>query len=72
MGKKQDITKSIIKTARFHHITADKKEIKDFPKLPAATSFICKMLYEIRQHKKEETYEKFLGFWGDRKTLPSE
>ena len=28
-------------------LTADKREIKDFPKLPIATSFICKMLYAI-------------------------
>jgi len=28
------------------HITADKREIKDFPKLPSATSFIRKTLYE--------------------------
>ncbi|MDI3548035.1 MAG: hypothetical protein PWR10_1687 [Halanaerobiales bacterium] len=24
-------------------LTADKREIKDFPKLPSATSFICKI-----------------------------
>jgi len=29
------------------HITADKRKIKDFPKLPSATSFIRKTLYEI-------------------------
>ena len=29
------------------HITADKREIKDFPKLPSATSFICITLSEI-------------------------
>jgi len=29
------------------HITADKREIKDFPKLPSATSFIRKTLYEM-------------------------
>jgi hypothetical protein len=29
------------------HITADKREIRDFPKLPSATSFIRKTLYEI-------------------------
>jgi len=28
-------------------ITADKREIKDFPKLPSATSFICKPLGDI-------------------------
>jgi len=28
-------------------ITADKREIKDFPKLPSATSFIRKTLGEI-------------------------
>jgi len=31
-----------------HRLTADKREIKDFPKLPSATSFIRKPLYEIR------------------------
>jgi len=30
------------------HITTDKREIKDFPKLPSATSFIRKSLAEIR------------------------
>ncbi len=29
------------------HITDDKMEIKDFPKLPYATSFIRKTLYSI-------------------------
>jgi len=29
------------------HITADKREIKDFPKLPSATYFIRKTLYSI-------------------------
>jgi len=28
------------------HITADKREIKDFPKFPSATSFIRKTLDE--------------------------
>jgi len=27
-----------------HRLTADKREIKDFPKLPSATSFIRKTL----------------------------
>jgi len=31
------------------HITADKREIKVFPKLPSATSFIRKPLYEIME-----------------------
>jgi len=30
-------------------ITADKREIKDFPKLPLATSFIRQPLYEIQK-----------------------
>jgi len=30
------------------HITADKREIKDFPKLLSATSYIRKTLYEFR------------------------
>lgn len=29
------------------HITADKREVKDFPKLPLATSFILKTLGEM-------------------------
>jgi len=33
------------------HITADKREIRDFPKLPWATSFIRKTLGENRQEK---------------------
>jgi len=37
------------------HITADKREIKDFPKLPSATSFIRRTLYErIGQIPKEK------------------
>ncbi len=35
------------------HLISYKKEIKDFPKLPSATSFKRKMLYEIQDlHKK--------------------
>jgi len=30
-----------------HRLTADKREIKDFPKLPSATSFIRKPLGDI-------------------------
>jgi len=41
------------------HITADKREIKDFPKLPSATSFIRKTLYEIPNP----------AFWENRKWL---
>jgi hypothetical protein len=33
--------------ASLGHLTADKREIKDFPKLPSATSFIRKTLYAI-------------------------
>jgi len=36
---------------RLHHLTADKREIKDFPKLPSATSFIRKPLDEIGKKK---------------------
>ena len=31
--------------ASLGHLTADKREIKDFPKLPSATSFIRETLY---------------------------
>ena len=34
------------------HITADKREIKDFPKLPSATSFIRKTLYAIMEEER--------------------
>ena len=42
-----------------HSLTADKREIKDFPKLPSATSFILVPLYDIppavkRKIKKEK------------------
>jgi len=40
-------------------ITADKREIKDFPKLPSATSFIRKTLCAIRK-------PAFVGAKGDR------
>ena len=33
--------------ASLGHLTADKREIKDFPKLPSATSFIRKTLGDI-------------------------
>ncbi|MBU2636675.1 MAG: hypothetical protein KJ963_06275 [Bacteroidetes bacterium] len=41
-------------------ITADKREIKDFPKLPSATSFIRRTLVAIALHyfTKGETNEK--------------
>jgi len=32
---------------RLGHITADKRKIKDFPKLPLKASFIHRTLYEI-------------------------
>jgi hypothetical protein len=35
------------------HLTADKREIKDFTKLPSATSFICKPLAESRIFSKQ-------------------
>ena len=36
------------------HITADKREIKDFPKLPSATSSIRVPLYVSRQKMEEK------------------
>jgi hypothetical protein len=38
---------AILKIGWILHLTADKREIKDFPKLPLATSFIRKTLSEI-------------------------
>ena len=32
-------------------ITADKREIKDFPKLPLATYFIRKMLFALQKNR---------------------
>ncbi len=39
-------------------LTADKKEIKDFPKLPSATSFIRKTLYAIGLRQTDSKWEK--------------
>jgi len=36
-----------------HRITADKREIKDFRKLPSATSFIHEPLADIKIERKE-------------------
>jgi len=38
-------------------ITADEREIKDFPKLPSATSFIRKTLGETVALNKTQSYE---------------
>lgn len=37
-----------LRSLRLLRITADKMEIKDFPKLPSATSFIRDTLYATR------------------------
>ncbi|MDI6850993.1 MAG: hypothetical protein QMD82_03535 [bacterium] len=37
----------VLRTLPSGHITADKMEIKDFPKLPSTISFIRKTLSEI-------------------------
>ena len=42
------------------HIIADKKEIRDFPKLPSATSFIRKPLYESLNYLNKQS-PKFLA-----------
>ncbi len=39
-------------------LTADKREIKDFPKLPSATSFIRKTLYAIGLRQTDSKWEK--------------
>jgi len=41
------ISDALCQIVRQLHLTADKKEIKDFPKLPLATSFIRKPLGDI-------------------------
>jgi hypothetical protein len=38
-----------------HRLTADKREIKDFPKLPLSISFIRNTLYEIAAANKANT-----------------
>ena len=43
-----DLRSKSLPRLRLGHITADKREIKDFPKLLSATSFIRKALVEIR------------------------
>jgi len=40
-----------------HHLTPDKKEIKDFPKSPSATSFIRKPLYKISNLAFRKVYQ---------------
>jgi len=37
-----------------HRPTADKREIKDFPKLPLATSFIRRMLGETARNERKQ------------------
>ena len=43
-----DLRSKSLPRLRLGHITADKREIKDFPKLPSATSFIRRTLDEIQ------------------------
>ena len=38
------------------HIIVDKREIKDFPKLPSATPFICDTLYAIANKTNKEVF----------------
>jgi len=42
--------------------TADKREIKDFLKLPSATSFIPRTLSEIARSPYESVYKAFKHF----------
>ena len=47
------------------HITADKMEIKEFPKLPSATSFIRETLYESLHHINKQSHKSSAtGFIG--------
>jgi len=43
-----------VKYLQQQRITANKREIKDFPKLPSATSFIRKTLSEIARSPSEK------------------
>jgi len=43
-----------------YRLTADKREIKDFPKLPSATSFIRKTLYDILLGQNIEFFSNIL------------
>jgi len=45
------VTKKIFYMRADHHITADKRGIEDFSKLPSATSFIRKTLSAIRNQE---------------------
>ena len=48
MGKKKEkMGRFYLKDTRNRQITADKREIENFLKLPSATSFIRKTLYAI-------------------------
>ena len=45
-------------------ITADKREIKDFPKLPSTASFICKTLVAIATGSLSEIlYNSLINLW---------
>ena len=45
---------SLLASLTLGHLTADKRKIKNFPKLPSATSFIHKTLYEITGNDREK------------------
>lgn len=47
------VATSLPRLASLGHITADKREIKNFPKLPTATSFIRRTLAEIMNERFE-------------------
>jgi len=38
-------------------LTADKREIEDFPKLPSATSFIRETLYKIESKERDQNMD---------------
>lgn len=49
-GNHRELTRDTLARPRFH-ITADKMEIKDFFRLPSATSFFRKRIIQLR-HKR--------------------
>jgi hypothetical protein len=51
----------------YHRLTADKREIKDFLKLPSATSFICKPLSVHFGHQKRRFIDDIFTIYTSRK-----
>jgi hypothetical protein len=50
-----------------HFLTADKKEIKDFPKLPSASSFIPKRCNVVKKFWRVDKKRVWYNIYEDKK-----